>query len=214
MKKKIIAITLVLSLAAIAISGASLAYFTDKQTVDNTFEVGDVTITLDESKVTLDAKNHAVVGTERVSTTQDYGQLYPGQTVKKDPIITNKGSENAYVAAKVTISSTNGYTVDNQQWVADLLSGGLLAAGANATVVTALESNAHVIYILYHEEMAKDDQVNLFDTLSIPGTYDNDQMDQLTGMKIQVAAYAVQSIGFADAKTALTTAFPELAALN
>ena len=51
MKKKITAIFLCVALLAIAIVGASLAYFTDTKTATNTFTVGNVEIKLIESKL-------------------------------------------------------------------------------------------------------------------------------------------------------------------
>ena len=50
MKKKLTAIFLCVALAAIAIVGASLAYFTDTKSVTNTFTVGNVKIDLIESR--------------------------------------------------------------------------------------------------------------------------------------------------------------------
>ena len=50
MKKKITAIFLCVALVAIAIVGASLAYFTDTKTAKNTFTVGNVKIDLIESR--------------------------------------------------------------------------------------------------------------------------------------------------------------------
>ena len=50
MKKKLIAIFLCVALAAIAIVGASLAYFTDTKSATNTFTVGNVKIDLIESQ--------------------------------------------------------------------------------------------------------------------------------------------------------------------
>ena len=50
MKKKITAIFLCVALAAIAIVGASLAYFTDTDAATNTFTVGNVKIDLIESR--------------------------------------------------------------------------------------------------------------------------------------------------------------------
>lgn len=47
MKKKLTAIFLCVALVAIAIVGASLAYFTDTKTATNTFTMGDVKIKLD-----------------------------------------------------------------------------------------------------------------------------------------------------------------------
>ena len=51
MKKKVIAICLCVALAAVAVVGASLAYFTDTKAVTNTFTVGNVKIELIESKL-------------------------------------------------------------------------------------------------------------------------------------------------------------------
>ena len=50
MKKKITAIFLCVALVAIAVVGASLAYFTDTKSATNTFTVGNVKIELIESK--------------------------------------------------------------------------------------------------------------------------------------------------------------------
>ena len=50
MKKKLLVLSLCVALAAIAIAGASLAYFTDTKSATNTFTVGNVKIDLIESK--------------------------------------------------------------------------------------------------------------------------------------------------------------------
>ena len=50
MKKKIMAICLCVALVAVAVVGASLAYFTDTKSATNTFTVGNVKIDLIESK--------------------------------------------------------------------------------------------------------------------------------------------------------------------
>ena len=50
MKKKLLVLSLCVALAAIAIAGASLAYFTDTKSAKNTFTVGNVKINLIESK--------------------------------------------------------------------------------------------------------------------------------------------------------------------
>ena len=80
MKKKLIAIFLCVALAAVAIVGASLAYFTDSDNATNTFTVGKVDITLKEN---FDEKN---------------AKLMPGIDVNKDVTIELKeGSSDAYV---------------------------------------------------------------------------------------------------------------------
>lgn len=50
MKKKIVALCLCVALAVVAIGGATLAYFTDTKTANNTFNVGNVKIELLESQ--------------------------------------------------------------------------------------------------------------------------------------------------------------------
>ena len=78
MKKKITAIFLCVALLAIAIVGASLAYFTDTKTATNTFTVGNVKIDLIESKfhrqgsggtgdATIPAPNETASGMEYIS---------------------------------------------------------------------------------------------------------------------------------------------------
>ena len=51
MKKKITALCLCVALLAVAVVGASLAYFTDTKSATNTFTVGNVKIDLIESKL-------------------------------------------------------------------------------------------------------------------------------------------------------------------
>ena len=51
MKKKLLVLSLCVALAAIAIAGASLAYFTDTKSATNTFTVGNVKIDLLESSL-------------------------------------------------------------------------------------------------------------------------------------------------------------------
>lgn len=96
MKKKITAIFLCVALVAIAVVGASLAYFSDTKTATNTFTMGNVKITLDETDITNpDGK--------RV-TSNEY-DVYPGAVVAKDPVVHNTGKNEAYVRAVVTIEN-------------------------------------------------------------------------------------------------------------
>lgn len=69
MKKKITAIFLCVALVAVAITGASLAYFTDTKSATNTFTVGNVQIQLLESQYhrTNAGKGNATDETEPLS---------------------------------------------------------------------------------------------------------------------------------------------------
>ena len=103
MKKKLTAIFLCVALVAIAIVGASLAYFTDKDEATNTFTMGNVKIDLQE---TFDP---------------DTAVLRPGsQTtnkIEKKVWIENTGTEDAYVWYEwyipSALDSTDGSTGTN-----------------------------------------------------------------------------------------------------
>ena len=84
-KKKIITVCLVVALVAVFAIGGSLAYFTDEDTKDNTFTVGNVDIVLDEPNWDGPIED-----------------AYPGQVLAKDPNVTNNGDNPCYVRIKVT----------------------------------------------------------------------------------------------------------------
>ena len=81
----------------------TLAYLTGTDTVNNTFTVGNVKITLDEAKVNTDGT--PVEGADRVNTNEYH--LLPGHTYTKDPTVTVKAnSEACWLFVQVT-ESTN-----------------------------------------------------------------------------------------------------------
>ena len=116
MKKKITAIFLCVALVAIAIVGASLAYFTDTKTATNTFTVGEGYGTEEDPGFYLDetAANVEVVEGETVTTNptskdqfgrteagNTYAAMSIGDTIYKDPTFhLNEGPES-YIFAKV-----------------------------------------------------------------------------------------------------------------
>ena len=53
-KKKIITLALVAMIAILSITSASLAYFTDTKTAENTFTMGNVKIVLDDVEKALE----------------------------------------------------------------------------------------------------------------------------------------------------------------
>jgi hypothetical protein len=97
-----------------------LAYFTDSESVANTFTVGNIDIQLDEAVVNqygepLDASGNKVADVKDADRTQDPTdvaekegnnyKLVPGRTYVKDPTMTvAAGSEPAYIRMLVTIS--------------------------------------------------------------------------------------------------------------
>lgn len=90
MKKKIIALCLIVALAATAVIGGTLAYFTDNDKAENVFTVGKVDIILTEPNWTS-------------TGSQDAPAVYPGEPLAKDPTVTvADGSNPCFVRLKVT----------------------------------------------------------------------------------------------------------------
>ena len=187
-KKKVLAMVTALALVAVVGIGATLAYFTDKADIQNVITMGHVDINLTENKVEKDADGEYVpVGetelTEEVLTFED---VVPGQTVPKNPTITvEEDSENCYVRATVTVESQ-----DIDKDVLDLLTKKLTdqilsTAGSNWTY------NDKDGYFYYGSELKAAEKAVLFETVTIPGEWDNAVADK--SFSIKIAAEAVQS---------------------
>ena len=122
MKKKITAIFLCVALVAIAIVGASLAYFTDTKSATNTFVVGNVKIELIEQQrgenglepFKQNKKLYPIVGSAQ-GEKDDLGMPTAKNYVDKMVTIQNTGSEKAYIRAYFAIPSAldNGYETFN-----------------------------------------------------------------------------------------------------
>lgn len=97
-------VLIMISCAVLLIVGtvfATMAFFTDEESVTNTFTVGKITIDLDEAKV--DEYGTPIAGADRVKE-NDY-KLIPGHEYTKDPTMTVKnGSEPSYLRMMVTLT--------------------------------------------------------------------------------------------------------------
>lgn len=104
MSKKIIAVAAAIILAAIAVVGGTLAWFTDKGAATNVLTTGKVNVTLDE---TVD---------EDAEANEDGGydfSIMPGDEITKKPYLTlGTDSEDAYVRMKFTVTSTGAAAGD------------------------------------------------------------------------------------------------------
>ncbi len=87
--KKILALCLVVILAVTAVTGATLAYFTDTDTETNVFTTGDVDIDLEEV----------------FPESEDDRRLLPGKDITKEVDVRNEGSEDAYVRVHIAFPS-------------------------------------------------------------------------------------------------------------
>ena len=115
LKKQLIASGILLCFSMLLFLGTTIAYFTSSKEVSNTLTAGNVYVELTEAAVKADKEGHLVedktksriIGTE-TETIHDYGKVFPGQMIHKDPTIKNTGNQNAWIAAKVTITDGTG----------------------------------------------------------------------------------------------------------
>lgn len=123
MKKKIFSLCLVLALAATAIIGGTLAYFTDTEEAENVFTIGNIDVQLFESyyhragaymdNVPEDAKVTGEITDEMIEESAEEYEAYlksqvlmPGLHINKMPYVKNTGNNDAYVRIRVMIPST------------------------------------------------------------------------------------------------------------
>ncbi len=202
MKKKILALSMCIALAAIAIVGASLAYFTDTKTATNTFTMGNVQIKLDETNVN-DPEGDRV--------TSNVYNVYPGAVVTKDPIVHNIGKNGAYIRATVNVSNwmnlvgayypdfketfpNDGYKAALNLLVGELGEGWSVVGVEAGDVFTIGQFDAKFI-LKYDGVLASGtDTTAMFQTVTIPAGIDNANADSFD--EVKVVAQAIQADGF------------------
>lgn len=195
MKKKLLITLSVVACALLLVAGSiagTIAYLTSNDTVTNTFTVGHVKITMDETDVDVYGKKE--------TDTRVKGNTYkllPGHSYIKDPVIhVTKGSEECWLFVKV---------VDQ-----------LSDIEASETVVEQLTANgwielAGVENVWYHakvdaRDVDADVDVEVFENFNVR----NDAtVSTYTGKTIVVTAYAIQADGFDTAEKAWTAASSE-----
>lgn len=193
MKKKITAIFLCVALVAIAIVGASLAYFTDTKSAENTFTMGNVEIKLDETDVTNPEGN-------RVATNR-YTNVRPGVAVTKDPIVYNTGSNDAYIRAKVEVKGwkdtcklATGYT-DGMK-MEDTLALLIDKLGGKWEIKKVEDNGNDITFVLkYTEKLAVNTKTPaMFNEVTVPAGIKNEG----SFGPINITAQAIQADSFAD----------------
>lgn len=181
---------LLLALCAVLLVTASvlgtMAYLTAEDKVVNTFTVGDIAITMDESDVTAEDPETA----PRVDT-NSY-KLLPGHTYTKDPIIhVTQGSEDCYLFVKVANEIT---PIEGATTVADQMKAKgwtVVDAGKGLYVYGAADTPTVVKY-------SENPDVPVFDTFTVKGDVNNETLATYKGKTITVTAYAIQADGFSN----------------
>lgn len=202
--KALLVVACALLLVAASVFG-TMAYLTSTDKVTNTFTIGKVSIKLDEAKVNADGT--LVDGADRVK--ENSYKLLPGHEYIKDPTVTVlEGSESSYVRMLVTISHASALKEvfgDNflpENYVKGWDSTAWIASGIteNATANTiTYEFRYKETVAAPNADVVLDD---LFESFTVPGTVNNDQLAKLKDMTITVVAHAIQADGFDNADAA------------
>lgn len=198
MKKKILAISLTVSLIAIAALGATLAYFTDTKEVTNTFTMGNVKIKLEEI-VGYNGET-PIYGAPNDKSEVDFGTVLPGSEKIKAPFVKNIGANSAYIALSVKVDKRAVFdeilpNVD----LTTLFGGSNVDTGADMwkyekTVRPAGEDTIEYLFT-YNSVVASGAETSkLFTSVKIPETLTSNQAAKLDGkFNIAIKAMAIQS---------------------
>ncbi|OUQ23022.1 hypothetical protein B5E80_11185 [Flavonifractor sp. An135] len=208
LKKKILAAGLAVCMAAIMVTGMTLAYFTDSAEKENTFTVGKVDIELTEPNWDADLNNK---------------DLIPGKTIPKDPTITvASDSETAYTFMKVQLSEDfmdllNAYaTAEGITDPAALIEDWFTTTAKPKVMHMDLDEGYVILGVLSPKTAGE--SVTYFDEVKIPSGVKQEMIKANGDYTITVTAYAIQAEGFyneadkqASRQAAFDAMFPELA---
>ncbi len=237
MKKKLMAVALVVAMLSVVVISGSLAYFTDTDKETNTFTVGNVAIDLHEAN---DAETPAV--------DKDYQAwlkdqvLMPGDpntnTIAKRVYVENTGDNDVYVRVHIAVPTI----LDNAQQGFDA-SQGLLHLNSNAEFLgkdrwnwgckpatvpgeyfsigdtwnrytTTIDGISCNVYVVTYETALKkgdltEDAMHHVYMDSKTTTEDINKANEVLGKQWNILVFAegTQADGFTDAFTALNTSF-------
>ena len=179
MKKKVLLVSLLVALLAVVIVGSSLAYFTANDEKKNTFTVGNVKIEIVEEKW------------DEAVEAEENKDMYPGQTIDKDPVVNNIGKNPAFI--RVSVSDLDQF---GENAMITYATGGVEGKLGEGWV----DGNDGFFYFT----KAVDPEAGttaLFETITIPASLENDT----TTKDVVVKAYAVQAQGIEAADPANPT---------
>lgn len=239
-KKWLLIEAIILAVSILTFTHTTLAYFSSRQKTDATITSGNVTILLSESAVKNDGKGNLVpdpsqdrIQGSKEGTPIDYGIVYPGQTIFKDPTIQNTGSNHAYIAAKISITDGSGdihrvigFEDFDEIDISMMFGGGLLNEAAHFGTWNGLKNvtyNDHYamvqipnraegrydIYFFVLSPLTQNETVVIYDQIFFAPEFTNQDMMEFRELRVDVIGFGVQTLGFASCYEAMTIALPE-----
>lgn len=204
MKKKILALCLIIALAATAVISGTLAYFSDNDYVENTFTIGKVGLDVTESK-----------GNETAGEGDDhdgfnYENMMPGVTYAKNvDVDMDEDSRDAFVFVELEFTNVNELV----QAIQSAFPGKLTAAAQVADyllvnpnprikednmVAYKWSDNGETCSFVYYFGVRKaEDHMDIFNGIQLPKELDETHVKNLMddGFKLTVKAHAIQAEG-------------------
>ena len=212
MKKRTFILAVIICMIAI-IGFGSLAYFQSTKSMTNYFAVAGIedptdpsetinpedlfSIKLDETDITKDDNSRTTSG-------NTYTGILPGDTLVKDPTVTNTGKYEAWVRVKVTVT-------DAADWMA-------VCAKHNITDLSAIfngfdatkwdretsedvidTTNNTITYTYYYKTtVAVNGTATLFTSVTIPASFDVEDMAALSTFQLTIVGEAIQAANTGD----------------
>lgn len=243
-KSNLILNLILLTISALLLVTTTFAYFSDRREISNTMTSGNVEIVLTEAAVknvngnlVEDTEAPRIVGGSD-AVLHDYGVIHPGQIIYKDPTILNKGSEDAWIAFKITVTDGRGdltkimgYEEYDGIDIHMLLSGSAFDEGLHVGEWNGFQNVSHneryamiqkpnkakgeyEFYFFFNQTLEKGKEITLFENFIVPPEWNNSEMMELIDLKINIQAFATQTFNLNDCFTAMTNAFPDYFELN
>ena len=181
MKKTLTVLLALVLVIAMSVAG-TMAYLTSQASVTNTFTVGNVTITMDETDV-----DNSTADKER-DTANKY-KLIPGMTYTKDPIVhVASGSENCYLFVKV-VNGIKDYEAAGDTTIAKQMEAkNWKVVDADKGIYVYAQGDADKTAVSAGSNVTVFENFTIADYAQLPANGN--------GLDVVVTAYAVQTAGF------------------
>ena len=215
MKRRTFALALALCLLLI-IGFGTLAYFQSSKNLTNYFAVAgivdpdDPDATIDPNatispdalfSLKLDEEKNDKSG-ERTEEGNTYLNIMPGDTLKKDPTVYNTGKYDAWVRVKVTVTdATDWIAVCRKHSITDLtkIFNGYKAADWVRYPEEDVKKNNEITYTYYlKNKLAANQQATLFESVTIPATFDVNDMAALATFQLKITGESIQAVNTGD----------------
>ncbi len=191
-KRRILAVSLIVCVVAI-LSLGSLAWFTDKEEVTNTFVF--VTPETPEDGFSIKLYETDPEG-EETEVGLQFTELLPGAKLDKDPTVENDGAYDEYARLIVTLDDFDVWStvVEEGSDLSEIFTGFDANWERVKSPVVSADGKSITYTYYYNKVLEPGDTAPLFTGVVIPGTLTNDQVTAMGGQfNLKVEAEAIQA---------------------